>query len=294
MEIAELASTYARAHGRLEQVFLAAPTVAFDSQSRFVFLGDCHRGNGGRTDAFAVNEDLVCHALSHYFRAGFTYVEVGDGDELWQNRCFNDIRRAHGRTYDLLHRFHADGRLAPEKQVDWLRPVLDAQPDARLAIVGDGPARAELEVLFSGTPTTFTGYLRGADLAHAYASADVFAFPSANETFGNVVLEAMASGLPVVVPRSGGPVDHVFHDLNGLLSDPDNPSDFVCQVERLLDNPDQRRRLGLDARAYAEKQSWCTILDRLLADLEQVAHLTRRSLRAQTWRVPPPDSSVVA
>jgi glycosyltransferase involved in cell wall biosynthesis len=162
------------------------------------------------------------------------------------------------------------GRLAPEKQVDWLRPVLDALPGARLAVVGDGPGRADLEACFAGTSTTFTGYLRGADLAHAYASADVFAFPSANETFGNVVLEAMASGLPVAVPRSGGPVDHVSHEVNGLLADPDDPADFCAQVARLATDPTLRRRLARGARAYAEAQSWNTILDRLLADLQKV------------------------
>jgi glycosyltransferase involved in cell wall biosynthesis len=74
----------------------------------------------------------------------------------------------------------------------------------RLAIVGDGPAREELEASFVGTNTVFTGFLRGDDLARVYAAADLFTFPSANETLGNVVLEAMASGLPVVAPRSGG------------------------------------------------------------------------------------------
>ncbi|MCX7841324.1 MAG: glycosyltransferase family 1 protein, partial [Anaerolineae bacterium] len=96
------------------------------------------------------------------------------------------------------------GRLAPEKRVEWLWSVLHALPQARLAIVGDGPLRPSLEKLFAGTPTVFTGYLRGDDLANAYAAADVFVFPSPNETLGNVVLEAMASGLPVVAPRSGG------------------------------------------------------------------------------------------
>ena len=90
------------------------------------------------------------------------------------------------------------GRLAAEKRIDWLLPVLESQPGTRLAIVGDGPARESLEKRFKGSKTVFTGYLHGEDLAAAYASADVFAFPGANETFGNVVIEAMSSGLPVV------------------------------------------------------------------------------------------------
>jgi glycosyltransferase involved in cell wall biosynthesis len=96
-------------------------------------------------------------------------------------------------------------RLSPEKRVEWLHPVLNALPGARLAIVGDGPLRPALERTFADTPTVFTGYLHGRDLASAYAAADIFVFPAANETFGNVVLEAMASGLPVVAARAGGP-----------------------------------------------------------------------------------------
>jgi glycosyltransferase involved in cell wall biosynthesis len=87
------------------------------------------------------------------------------------------------------------GRLAAEKRVDWLLPVIKALPDVRLVIVGDGPMRSEWEPLFKGTNTFFTGYLQGEELARTYASSDLFVFPSANETFGNVVLEAMASGL---------------------------------------------------------------------------------------------------
>jgi UDP-2,3-diacylglucosamine pyrophosphatase LpxH len=88
-----------------------AHRVPFDDDARLVFFSDCHRGDNGPGDAFAVNEALFCHALSHYDREAFTYVEVGDGDELWRNRSFADVRRAHRRTYDLLHRFHGAGRL---------------------------------------------------------------------------------------------------------------------------------------------------------------------------------------
>jgi glycosyltransferase involved in cell wall biosynthesis len=166
------------------------------------------------------------------------------------------------------------GRLATEKRVDWLRPVLEALPGVRLAVVGDGPVRAELETLFAGTPTVFTGYLRGADLAHAYASADLFAFTSANETFGNVVLEAMASGLPVVVPCAGGPVDIVTPNVTGLLFDPGNQTEFVRAVKQIVSQPDALRQMGKAARAYAESQSWEAINDDLL---EKYATLTGKA-----------------
>ncbi len=109
------------------------------------------------------------------------------------------------------------GRLSPEKRVEWLKALFDAQLDVRLALIGDGPNRKLLELLFSDTPTVFTGFLTGEELESAYASADMFVFPSKNETLGNVVLEAMASGLPVIVPTEGGQVDHVIHGKTGLL-----------------------------------------------------------------------------
>jgi len=162
------------------------------------------------------------------------------------------------------------GRVALEKRIDWLRPLFETLPQARLAIVGDGPARRQIEKLFANTPTVFTGYLQGEALARAYASADLFVFPSATETFGNVVLEAMASGLPVVVARAGGPVDHVRHGENGLTFDPNDLQDMLEQVQRLVLTPGLIQTLGANARAYAETQTWTAILDGLLKDYESV------------------------
>ena len=93
-------------------------------------------------------------------------------------------------------------RLAPEKNVGFLADLLDHFPDASLAVVGDGPQRPELEGRFAGKNASFLGYLKGAELAAAYASADAFVYASETETMGNVVLEAMACGCPVVVPRA--------------------------------------------------------------------------------------------
>ncbi|MGD2176562.1 MAG: metallophosphoesterase family protein [Anaerolineae bacterium] len=100
-----------RAHQRLSQAFGAAKTVIFDDSSRLVFFSDLHRGDNSRSDAFAQNEDLFLQALAHYYREGFTYIEVGDGDELWQNRRFSAVKRAHRRTFDLLHTFAGENRL---------------------------------------------------------------------------------------------------------------------------------------------------------------------------------------
>ena len=158
------------------------------------------------------------------------------------------------------------GRIAPEKRIAMLRPVLEALPQARLAIIGDGPARWLLESQFAGTPTVFTGYLRGADLAAAYAAADIFVLTGANETFGNVVLEAMASGLPVVAPNTGGQMDHVKDSENGLIYTAEDNDALTVAVARLAADLPLARRLGQAGRAYAEQQRWDHILDGLAAD----------------------------
>ncbi len=157
------------------------------------------------------------------------------------------------------------GRLAVEKRLHMLRPLLDAMPEVRLVLVGDGPLRADLETLFAGTPTVFTGYLEGTALAAAYASGDIFVFPSNSETFGNVVLEAMASGLPVVTADEGGPVDHVHDAANGYLFARDSHDHLIDRVKRLVRDPVHRLELGLGARTYAESQCWNEILDAVLA-----------------------------
>ncbi len=177
------------------------------------------------------------------------------------------------------------GRLAPEKRIDWLRAALDAIPQARLAIVGDGPSRPALEQMFSDGRAVFTGYLRGDDLARAYAAADAFIFPGANETFGNVVLEAMASGLPVVAARSGGVLDFVSDRASGLLFDPEDRQSLVEATRAIVTDAPLARRLSAEARAVAESRRWESVLDGLLDDYDQVistAHARARRVTGLT------------
>ncbi|MFN8475719.1 MAG: glycosyltransferase family 1 protein [Anaerolineae bacterium] len=162
------------------------------------------------------------------------------------------------------------GRLSAEKRVDLLRPLLDALPDARLAIVGDGPSRPALESLFAGTRTLFTGSLHGEDLANAYAAADIFVFPSAKKTLGNVVLEAMASGLPVIAPASGGVLEHVIAGNTGLLFARDDIAGLVSAVQHLTADPAYAAALGVNGRERAVQQTWSTVLDGLLDDYQSV------------------------
>jgi glycosyltransferase involved in cell wall biosynthesis len=165
------------------------------------------------------------------------------------------------------------GRLAAEKRVDWLLPVIQSMPFAHLVIVGDGPMREDLQLLFRGTDTTFTGYLQGEDLAHAYASSDIFVFPSPNETFGNVVLEAMASGLPVIAPRSGGVIDSIVNGENGFLFDCENKNDLLFSVSKIVANPTLLWKMGSQARQFASKCSWSGVLDHLIEDYSLAINL---------------------
>jgi glycosyltransferase involved in cell wall biosynthesis len=189
------------------------------------------------------------------------------------------------------------GRLGHEKRIDWVRPVLDALPNLRFAIVGDGPARAHLQSVFANSPTTFLGMLHGEDLAHAYASADCFIFPSANETFGNVALEAMASGLPVIAANVGGQTEFCVHGKNALLFDANSKPDLVARVQEMIGRVSFARGLAENGRATALSRNWDSVLDGLIESYETVLAQSAYEYRSYTYalrRSPPPSRSAPA
>ena len=155
------------------------------------------------------------------------------------------------------------GRLAAEKEIHRLRPMMGRRDDVALAIVGDGPYRRELEQIFAGTATLFPGFMEGEELASAFASADAFAFPSVTETLGLVILEGMASGLPVVAARSGPTMEQVTDGVNGLIFEPGDEASLDRALTRLGDDQ-LRGRIREAARAEAEKFSWDSASDDLL------------------------------
>ncbi|NCJ05985.1 glycosyltransferase [Synechococcales cyanobacterium C] len=155
------------------------------------------------------------------------------------------------------------GRLSPEKEIDRIKPILEAIPNARLALVGDGPYRQELERHFARTPTYFAGYMSGTTLGSAFASADAFIFPSRTETLGLVLLEAMAAGCPVVAARSGGIPDIVQNGVNGYLFDPADPNGALKATQHLLNNAQTRETLRHNARQEAERWSWSAATQQL-------------------------------
>lgn len=96
---------------RLERAFAQAPVLPLGCRSKYALISDCHRGVGTSSDNFLKNQHLYFAALEHYYRLGFTYIELGDGDELWENRRLRNIIEVHSDVYDMLTRFHASGRL---------------------------------------------------------------------------------------------------------------------------------------------------------------------------------------
>jgi glycosyltransferase involved in cell wall biosynthesis len=189
-----------------------------------------------------------------------------------------EIRRALGWSPEDLVIAYVS-RIAPEKNVDYLAEALsivaERRPDVRILMVGDGPSRGALERRL-GPNARFAGYRSGHDLADHYAAADIFAFSSLTETFGNVVLEAMASGLPVVALRAGGVGETVRPGETGILVESAEPPDrLAAALLSLIDRPDVRVRMARAARRYAESQSWDAIMgglrERYLSVVEEGA-----------------------
>lgn len=176
------------------------------------------------------------------------------------------IRRALGWSPDDLV-IAVVGRLAREKNLGFLasalRIVAASRPGARLLIVGDGPSRGEMERRLDGL-ARFVGHRVGEDLADHYAAGDLFALASRTETFGNVALEAMASGMPVVALRAGSVADIVKHGATGLLVEPDSSSRIFAEaLIRLVDDAETRRGMAKAARGFAESQTWSVVMEDL-------------------------------
>lgn len=162
------------------------------------------------------------------------------------------------------------GRIAPEKGLDRFR-ALAGMPGIRLAIVGDGPGMAETRRQLADLRPVLLGQRSGAALRAAYAAMDVFVHTGAEETFGQTLQEAAASGLPVVAPRAGGPIDLVAHGTTGFLFEPDAASELRTAVEALVADPGLRGRMGEAGRRRVLGRSWPAVVEQLLGHYEAAA-----------------------
>lgn len=163
-------------------------------------------------------------------------------------------------------------RLVWEKEIQTLINIYDifskSKPDYKMIIAGDGPQKKYMQKHMPGA--IFTGKLQGKELSKIFASCDLFVFPSITETFGNVVLEAMSSGLPVVAADQGGPKGIIQHGITGLLARPKDAEDFSSKIISILDDPVYKEKLSQKATAYAKSQSWDTLCDILFNKYEDV------------------------
>lgn len=211
-------------------------------------------------------------------RRGFERLELlargVDGQLFHPARRSAALRAEWGLGEDEIAVLHV-GRLAAEKNLQLLiRAFRELQRDLpqqrlRLVLVGDGPLRAQLQAELP--EALFCGVQRGEVLAAHYASGDLFLFPSLSETFGNVVLEALASGLAVVAFDQAAAAQHIRHGHNGALATPGDEAAFIESARWLLEDPESLRRVRLNARQHAGKQGWPAIVERF----ESLLHAAR-------------------
>ncbi len=165
--------------------------------------------------------------------------------------------RARGLTEGELGMLFV-GRISKEKNLDLIVTAVTRLRDSKSPVhpifVGDGPYMAEMKKLLPHA--IFTGYLDGEDLARAYASADFFVFPSTTDTFGNVILEAQASGLPVIVSDIGGPRDLVEHGTDGLITKGHDAGELTEAIRTLANDSTLRINMGKAARSRVESRNW--------------------------------------
>jgi phosphatidylinositol alpha 1,6-mannosyltransferase len=170
------------------------------------------------------------------------------------------------------------GRIAREKDLDLLVQAWQLlRPDTRrkLVLVGRGPLQNELRKM-RVRGVILTGLKHGVELSAAYASSDVFVFPSTTETFGNVLLEGMASGLPCLAASAGGILEFARHESNAWLVEPHSATAIASGLETLITDADLRFHLGIGARRTAVERSWEPVFDALVADYARAAQQARR------------------
>jgi phosphatidylinositol alpha 1,6-mannosyltransferase len=203
-----------------------------------------------------------------------------DNVSLWQRGVDSVKFNPAKRSPELRESFTAQsqnkivvgyvGRLANEKRIEDLAPLHD-RGDVQLVIVGDGPARQKLERALPRA--LFVGYQSGEDLAAHYASFDIFVHTGKHETFCQSIQESLASGVPVIAPHSGGPLDLVQHGRTGFLLDTSNASDLIAAFE-LLSDAHTRLLMGITARESVTHRTWEKVNSELINHYRELSAVT--------------------
>lgn len=194
-----------------------------------------------------------------------------DTDTFNPQKRSESWRNEHGfSTDDVVVTFVS--RLVWEKNLQIYASVVNSVQEkyknAKALIVGDGPAMTDMKKMMP--EATFTGFLKGDELSKAYAGSDIFFFPSDTETFGNVTLEAMASGLPCVVADAVGSKSLVEDGINGYLANVDTEKEFYDAIEKLLRSPSRRQEMAKKSVEKAKGYTWKSINMKLLDDYRDV------------------------
>jgi glycosyltransferase involved in cell wall biosynthesis len=230
--------------------------------------------NAGRR-TFAPSEIVRAELEQHGFQGTRVWSRGVDQARFHPSFRSRELRAQLGADDDTILVAYV-GRLAPEKGIDvaldGMRIVLERHAAAgskkvAFALAGDGPAEERIRAS-APAGTVFAGRLSGRALSEFYASADVFVFPSITETFGNVVLEAMASGLALVAPDWGATTELATTDTS-LQFRATDPTALADRVEQLVNDPSLRQRLIAAALTSAATKTWDSIFDRLIADYRE-------------------------
>lgn len=227
------------------------------------YLRTLHR----RTRATLVPTEALAADLAGEGIAGVRVVGRGVDTGLFDPARRNPtLRQQWGATETSMVCLYV-GRIAPEKNLALVRRAFAAihavRPDARMVWVGDGPARSALETEYAGcTEHRFAGMRVGEELAAHYASADLFLFPSLTETYGNVVAEAMASGLAVLAYRSAAAAELIVDGENGMTAPPGDETSYLAAASAFAANPDGLAAMSQAARSSMLPRGWANVVAR--------------------------------
>ncbi|MEA1996903.1 MAG: glycosyltransferase, partial [Gemmatimonadota bacterium] len=219
-----------------------------------------------RSDLILVPSEHTKKEISACFNSPVEVLARGIDNRRFSAR-YRDRAPGNGRVEGIYV-----GRVASEKNLDMLVEIYSRRPGITLKVVGDGPYLKEMKRKLP--QAVYTGKLTGEDLSRAFANGDFFVFPSRSDTFGNVVMQAMCSGLPAIVTDGRGPKEQVQHGVTGFVAS--SAEEFGKAVDLLAGDPELRDRMGKAARVQAEEYTWENVFIVLLEHYEKAIELYKR------------------